>query len=147
MKSRDQIKLVPEDQLDPLTGAELSNLRAGIPYKFTIADTPSNRENFNFKTLYFQMVAYKEGWEFKPENLQVVYIPQGDPRFLQGYQYRIYEFGDEDANKEFPRFGLPHRISPESRLGFKIDEEVDSITQMQPEEADDLGAKVNRLFH
>lgn len=147
MSPRDQIKLVPEAQLDPLTRAELSNLRAGIPYKFTVADTPQNRENFNFKVLYFQMVAYKEGWQFKPENLQVVYIPPGDSRFPQdGCQSRIFEFDEEAANKAAPSGNLPHRISRGSRLGFKIDERADSVTQMKPDEADDLGARVIRLF-
>lgn len=147
MSPREQIKLVPEAQLDPLTRAELSNLRAGIPYRFTIADTPQNRENFNFKALYFQLVAYKEGWRFKPEDLQVVYIHPGDPRFSEdGCQYRILEFEEEAANKTAPIGNLPHRISPGSRLGFRIDKRADSVTQMKPGEADDLGARVIRLF-
>jgi hypothetical protein len=145
MQPRDQIKLVLEEQLDPLTRAELSNLRAGIPYYFTVGDTPENRENFNFKAIYFQMVAYKEGWQFNPDNLQVVYIPPGDPRFPQdGYQSRILQFNDKSANKDV---GLEHKISPESRLGFKVDERTDSVRQMEPKDADDLGAKVIRLFY
>ncbi len=151
MKPRDQIKLVPEKTLDPLTGAELSNLRAGIPYRFTIADTPQNRENFNFKALYFQMVAYKEGWQFKPENLQVVYLPPNDPRFPQDQsEYRLYEFTPPAANREIPKSiigtSFPHRISPNGNLGFKI-ERADSVKQIKPKQADDLVVRINQLFH
>lgn len=147
MKPRDTIKLVPEEQLDPLIGAELSNLRAGIPYYFTIADTPQNRENFNFKALYFQMVAYKEGWQFKPENLQVVYISAEDPRFSpDGCQKRILEFNEKAANRKVPFENFPHRVSCGGRLGFRVDEKADSVTQMRPEEADDVGEKVRKLF-
>ena len=147
MKPRDQIKIVPELELDPITRAELSNLRAEIPYKFTIADTPQNRENFNFKALYFQLAAYKEGWEFRPENLQVIYLPPGDPRLPQDeHERRIFEFGDEAANQEVPLLNLPHRISPTSRLGFKINEHTDLVTQIRPEETDDLGGRVLNLF-
>ena len=145
MKPHDQITLVPESQLNPLMRAELSNLRGGIPYYFTVADTLENRENFNFKAIYFQMVAYKEGWQFNPDNLQVVYIQPGDPRFPQdGYQSRILQFDDKSANRDV---GLQHRISPESRLGFKVDETADSVRQMEPRDADDLGTKVIKLFH
>ena len=145
MKPRDQIKLVPEETLDPLTGAELSNLRRGIPYKFMIADTPQNRENFNFKALYFQMAAYKEGWQFKPENLQVVYLPKGDPRLgADGCEKRILEFNEEAAHHKVA--SLPYEISAGARLGFKFDRETEMATQMQPQDADDLGAKVIKLF-
>lgn len=145
MKPRDQIKLVPQEKLDPLTAAELSNLRAGIPYKYTIADTPQNRENFNFSALYFQLVAYKEGWEFKPENLQVVYLPPNDPVFPNDKrQSRIYEFNDEAAYKVVKIGNVHSIISAGSRLGFRIND--DTITAMKPQEADDLGAKVIKLF-
>lgn len=143
LSTRDQIKLVPEDELDPLTNAELCNLRDGIKYTFTVADTPANRENFNFKVLYFQMVAYKEGWEFKPENFQVVYVDPSDPRVSQ--EARIMEFSAGSENRQVSEpYRLPYRISPQRRLGFRVDEQY--ANQMRPEEADDLGAKVIKLF-
>lgn len=145
MKPRDQITVVPEEKLDHLTGAELSNLRAGIPYHFTITDTPKNRENFNFKALYFQMVAYKEGWEFKPENFQVVYLPKSDPRLgADGCEKRILEFNESAAHQKVAN--LPYEISLGARLGFNVDRETETATQMRPQDADDLGAKVIKLF-
>ncbi len=42
MIPREQITLLPEDELDPLTRAELANLRRGVTYKFVVVDTPEN---------------------------------------------------------------------------------------------------------
>ena len=154
MAPRNKIALVPEEKLDPLTSAELSNLRAGIQYKFTIGDTPSNRENFNFKALYFQLVAYKEGWRFNPDNLQVVYLPPGDPRLgPDGYQSRIFEVKKvADDNKtpvdnEVQVEGLVLEISPGNRLGFRLNERTGFAKQMKPHETDDLGEVVAKLFY
>lgn len=154
IQPRDQIKLVPEEQLEPLVRVELNNLRAGIFYKFTIADTPENRQNFNFKALYFQMVAYKEGWEFKPEHLQVVYVSPNDSRLNpKGNQYRLLQFKEGTANKEVimgeegkEEGKLRHRVSPENRLGFEINKDLGVVTQIEPEEADNLASKVICLF-
>jgi len=149
MSPREQIRLVPEEELDPLTRAELDNLRAGIEYKFTIADTPANRESFNFKALYFQLVAYKEGWEFKPENLQVVYLPPDNPIFSSGeYQSRIFQL-QRRAEPGVTVGDATLLLFPtdRGRLGFRIHEETDEVRAMGPDEADELADRVEGLFH
>jgi len=150
MSPREQIRLVPGEELDPLTRAELDNLRAGIVYQFTIADTPANRESFNFKALYFQLVAYKEGWEFKPENLQVVYLPPDDPVFGSGeYQSRVFQL-QRRAEPASPTDTPTPLLFPtdRGRLGFRSTSSAASSWRvMGPDEADELADKVEELFH
>ncbi len=134
---RDQIRLVPEDQLTPIDRAELVRLREGkVRYKVLVADTPENRRNIGIKTTYFQMVAYKEGWEFDPSKYQVEFV---NPDYFllaeEGTQKRIWEFGEGSKIEE---------LSPERRVGFIIIE--NQAERMGNEEADNLARKVSRFF-
>jgi len=141
---RDQIRTVPEQDLDPLIRAELNNLRRGIGYKVVTADTPSNHENITFKTTYFQMVAYKEGWTFDPKLFQVEFLQPGDSRLgPKSYQSRIWRFAD-GSNPTV--HGLPIRLSPNNHLGFELNERTDEVRVLDDSESDNLVAKVTKLF-
>ena len=134
---RAQIRVVPDDELSPLDLAELIRLREGkVGYKVLAADTPKNRENIGIKTTYFQMVAYKEGWDFDPDKYQVEFI---DPKhFLlvgEGNQIRILEF-EEGSQLE--------GLSPERRAGFVVSQE--NCVRMRDEETDDLSRSALRFF-
>ena len=134
---RDQIMLVPDSELEPFDSAELSRLREGkVRYNVLVADTPTNRENMGVKTAYFQMVAYKEGWQFNPEKYQVEFV---DPNhFLlarEGTQTRTLEL-EEGIELE--------GLSPEGRAGFVVSDE--QVVRMRDEETDGLAKKVLRFF-
>ncbi len=151
MIARDKMVLVPEEKLDPLQRAELHNLRRGIPYYITLVDTQENRANFNFTTLYYQQVAYKEGWEFKPENWQVRYIAPNDPRFPHdGEQRRIYSYKSIDQTCDpIGKLHCDGKILPLStgnRLGFTLESNGKYARLMDTCDTDDLGAKVRGLF-
>jgi hypothetical protein len=130
---REQIRLVSEDKLGPFMKAELTNLKRGIVYKGVLSDTPENRKNLAFKTTYFQMVAYKEGWVFNPEQYQVCFV---NPAYITGEQ-RIYQF---QKGAETP-FG---ELSAENRAGFDIDGYL--AKRMDNKEADGLTAKIIQMF-
>jgi len=137
MLPREQMQLVPENELDPLDRAELSRMREGrARYKVLVADTRANRENIALKTTYFQMVAYAEGWEFNPDKYQVEFV---DPNYFllagKGTQTRIWEF-EEGAEIE--------GLSPERRAGFTIRD--DQAERMGHEETDGLAGRIIKLF-
>ncbi len=126
---REQIRIVPEENLNPLDRAELSNLRqGGVEYKLAIADTPENRRNIGIKTAYFQMVAYKEGWDFDPQKYQVRFV---NPHVLilsePGKQRRIYEYKEDTDHTG---------LSPERKIGYVIS--GDKAVRMKDNESDIL---------
>ena len=132
MVPRDQIRLVPEDKLGPLDRAELSRLREGkVGYKVLVVDTPENRQNIGVKTTYFQMVAYKEGWNFDPGKYQVEFVDSDH----ESTQKRIWEF-EEGSKLEM--------LSPERRAGFTL--RGNQARRMEHKEVDELAGKVLKLF-
>ncbi len=139
MVPRDQIRLVPENQMSPLDRAELTRLREGkVGYKVLVADTFDNRRNIGMKTTYFQMVAYKEGWDFDPNKYQVEFVDPQHPLLAQeGTQNRIWEF-EENAD-----IGISE-LSPEELAGFTI--RGDYAERMDHEKTDGLARKVLRFF-
>lgn len=139
MVPRDQIRLVPESQLSPLDRAELTRLREGkVGYKVLVGDTLENRRNIGIKTTYFQMVAYKEGWEFSPNKYQVEFVDSQHPLLSEeGSQKRIWEFEDETDIET-------GELSPERRAGFTI--RGDYAERMKHEKTDGLAGKVLKLF-
>ncbi len=105
MLPRDEIRLIAENQLEDLMAAELKNLRRGIPHKLVITDTPQNREAVDYRVAYFQIVAYKEGWKFDPQNYQVRFVSSSDPRIREvtdpnATMIRTYTFGNEEGREE-----------------------------------------------
>ncbi len=151
MPPRDQMVLFDEEKLDPLRRAELNNLRQGdMRYTIAITDTPQNRENFEIFTLYYQQVAYKEGWQFKPENWQVEYVPPNDPRFpTDGKERRMYSFKKvkRNAPREIEYEGNVIPLSQRNRVGFKLHVDAQEAEMMPPQDTDDLSEKVIRLFN
>ncbi len=151
MPPRDQMILFDENKLTPLRRAELNNLRKeDVRYSIAIADTPENRQNFEIFTLYYQQVAYKEGWQFKPENWQVEYVPPNDPRFPNdGKERRMYGFKKIKSNapNEIEYDGNIFPLSQRKRLGFKLNTETQDAEMMHPQDTDDLSTKVIRLFN
>ena len=138
MVPRDQIRIVPESQLSPLDRAELIRLRAGkVGYKVLVADTLENRQSIAIKTTYFQMAAYKEGWEFDPDKYRVKFV---DPNYFllarEGTQKRIWEF------EEGTKWG---ETSPERRVGFTI--RGNQAERMKDGEVDGLARKVLKFFN
>jgi hypothetical protein len=146
---RGQIRLVPEDKLSIFRKAELSQLRKGTKYKLVISDTPENRQNIAQRAVYYQMVAYREGWEFVPDNYQVEFV---DPKFFllsnKGRHKRIYRFKEGVESKKLLIMGKPlmgfENLSPERRAGFIIHKRV--ADRMDDEEADGLAGRVIKLF-
>ncbi len=143
--SRERIRLVPEEMLSPLDRAEVSNLRKGkVTYRMIVADTPFNRECVRVKTMYFQMAAYKEGWEFNPDKYQVRFV--NPDHFLlseSGTQQRVLKF---EKGSELENAGL---LSPEGHLGYVVHQGTDKIyncQRMNPEKADSLVGKVLGRF-
>ncbi len=137
MIPRDQIRLVPESELPPLDKVELSRLREGkVGYNLLVADTPTNRKNLGIKTGYFQMVAYKEGWNFDPEKYRVEFV---DPdHFLlseEGTQRRVYQFRDDAKLPEEPSEGY---------IGFVVHPKT--AVRMEDKEAGDLAKRVLKFF-
>jgi len=158
MKPRDQMVLVSEEKLSPLRRAELNNLRQGVvTYQHVIADTSENRENFMFTTLYYQQVAYKEGWEFKPEHWQVVFVPPGDTLLpSDGCERRVYHLKSIDSDNgplkaqskvgglEYEGHTLP--VSDKGNVGFLIEPNREYVRTVSPHESDGLMATVVDLF-
>lgn len=142
---RDQIRLVPEEKLSVFDRAELSQLRRGeATYRLMVANTPSNRRSIAIKTTYFQMVAYKEGWDFDPEKYQVIFVHPNNPLLgIKGSKRRLYRF-DEGATpeEEHPAF----RLSRERQVGFEIHNDHQEATRMEEGETDGLARKILRFF-
>lgn len=143
MVPRDQIRLVPESKLSKFRKAELSQLRKGTKYKLVTLDTPENRESITQRAIYYQMVAYKEGWEFDPNNYQVKFV---NPNFFspseKGKHKRIYQLKEEMDPKDLPiEF---EKLSPERRVGFTVHKRV--ADRMDNKEADGLASRVINLF-
>ncbi|MGV8150114.1 MAG: hypothetical protein ACP5NV_00100 [Candidatus Woesearchaeota archaeon] len=130
MLPREQIIVNPERELDPLSMAELLNIKRGITYKFIIADTPANRKNIFFKTSYYQMVAYKDGWIFNPELYQVTFV---SPNEIGEKHARIYRFGGTEKNEK------------SITAGYKIDNNVANL--MSPDDAEGLVKQVYELIN
>ena len=135
MVPREEITLVPGSQLSPLDRAELIRLREGkVAYSVLVADTPENRQNIGVKTAYFQIVAYKEGWEFDPKKYQVEFV---DPNhFLlaeEGTQKRIYQFSED---------GKSHCLG--GVIGFTVTGE--QAERMRDEEASGLARRILNFF-
>lgn len=129
---REDIELVPEEQLKPLERAELSRLREGFAtYSILTADTRENRGNIALKTAYYQMVAFKEGWTFNPQKYQVRFV---DPSYFllgrRGEQTRIYNFKDSDER--------------EGTIGFVLRGET--ARRIEDEEAESIGSRVIKFF-
>lgn len=129
----EEMRLVPDDKLNPFDRAELNRLREGkVEYHVLVADTPQNRESVAIKTTYFQMVAYKEGWKFNPNQYRVKFTDSNNPLLQRkGSQTRIYEF-EEGSDLE--------DLSEKNRTGFVINGE--SAMRMDHGETDDLAEKV-----
>jgi hypothetical protein len=136
MLPREQIRVNPERELDPLSRAELTNIKRGIPYKLVIADTSTNRENIFFKTSYYQMVAYKEGWKFNPELYQVQFV---EPNIIGRKHARIYQF-EKGASTPFNPLSVVHRA------GFDIDEDSNIAERIENKDADGLVGRILKLF-
>lgn len=142
MLPREQMRLAPERDLSAFDNAELHNLRRGVGHKFVIGDTPENRERIAVKVMYFQMVAYKDGWQFDPQMYQVRFIdPQSSVLRGQGSQTRMYQF-EKGAKTEI--LGLPIRLSPKDNLGIEVSGK--DVRIMEDEETDGLVKKVLREF-
>ncbi len=124
---RKRMRLLPKAELDPLTRAELSNLRRGIKYVAVGVDSPENRESINLKLIYFQQVAYKEGWTFDPENYQVHFVPAS-------------EYPLQGTDIEHARI---YRSSAAPAVGFRVD--GDSATRMQEDTVLDLEKRLMEL--
>ncbi len=151
MKPPEEMELPSEDTLPPLRRAELDNLRKGdVPYYITLTDTVENRRNFEWWTVLYQQYAHKERWQFKPENWQVKYVAPSDSRFPQdGEERRIYQFKSKDPTsdvREIECKGVVLPLSCQNRLGFQLEANGEYARMMRPSDADDLGAKVIRLF-
>ncbi|GEM_PF-1630013 len=151
MPPPDQMILFDENKLSPLRRAELNNLRKGdVRYSIAITDTPENRRNLEIFTLYYQQVAYKEGWQFKPENWQVEYISPNDPRFPHdGNERRMYRFKKtkSSATNSIDYDGNVFPLSQRNRIGFRLHSDTQDAEMMVPQETDDLSSKVIRLFN
>ncbi len=142
---REQIKLVPEEELektDPALLTELHNIRRGIEYEVAVLDIPQNRDVINLRTGYFQMVAYKEGWKFNPELYKVVFVSPEDAKDFDTIEARIISY-DQVPGKEVLRQFMPP-LSPEYRVGFEVKGKIGH--RMKPERTDDLSKKVSRLL-
>ena len=136
---REQLRLDPERELDPFSFVELRNLQRGVKYTAVHGDTPENRERIACKLLYFQMVAYKEGWTFDPALYQVRFCP--DSPLSDGSMHRrIYEL--------LPNSPVPFDmgVSPEGRVGFKVNDQTSEARRMSHSEVDGLAEKVLKLF-
>jgi len=142
---RNQIRLVPEEKLSVFDRAELNQLRKGeVTYRLIVANTLDNRRNIAVKTTYFQMVAYKEGWDFDSEKYQVIFVHPNNPLLGEkGSKRRLYRF-DEEATpgEEHPAF----RLSREGQVGFEIHNDRQEVTRMEEGETDGLVRKVLRFF-
>ena len=66
-------------QFDKTFSTYCTQLRAGVPTKIFIADTSDNRLIMGeFRDNYLPQRAAFEGWEYKPENLQIIYTDNTD---------------------------------------------------------------------
>jgi len=142
---RNQIRLVPEEKLSVFDRAELNQLRKGeVTYRLMVANTPDNRRNIAVKTTYFQMVAYKEGWDFDPEKYQVIFVHPNNPLLgTRSSKRRIYRFNEEATpEEEHPAF----RLSRERQVGFEIHNDRQEAIRMEEGETDGLAEKVSRFF-
>lgn len=142
---RNKIRLVPEEKLPVFDRAELNQLRKGeVTYRLMVANTPDNRRDIAVKTTYFQMVAYKEGWDFDPEKYQVIFVHPNNPILGEkGSKRRIYRFNEEaTSDEEYPAF----RLLRERQVGFKIHNNRQEVTRMEDGETDGLVRKVLRFF-
>jgi len=137
MVHREELTLVPEEKLSPFDRAELTQLRSNrAAYKMVVADTPENRQNISVKTTYFQMVAYAEGWEFKPEKYQVMFVEPNHPWLSEeGTTRRVWQFeeGSEVGG-----------LSSRGRAGYTLCGKT--AEKMIAEEADGLAERVIKLF-
>jgi hypothetical protein len=129
---REEIELVPDDKMNPLDKAMITNLRRGVKYRMMVADTLPNRAALCAKAMYIQMVAYKEGWAFDPEKLQVAFV---EPEIVP-------DRGDHKESRIFGREapGKPKNYS----LGYRIYE--DEARRMEPDESIGIAGRVNRFF-
>ena len=137
---KEQIVLIPEDKLSLFYRTELANLRRGVGHNLVVADNPQNREMIAVKTMYFQMVAYKEGWVFDSQLYQVHFVDPRDPilKSVKGHT-RILDF-KEGATVE----GV--ELSPRNNLGIHLITEDGNGVMMSGEEADGLVSRVSSLF-
>jgi hypothetical protein len=88
------------------------------------------------KTLYFQMVAYKEGWEFDPQLYQVQFIEPKNPilKSANGHT-RIFQFKEGTTIEDF-------ELSSGNNLGVRVTEH----RIMDGRKVDGLVSKVLSLF-
>ena len=142
MSPREEMKLVPEDQLDPFWRAEINNIKRGTAYQYVLTDTPENRRNIALRVIYYQMVAYKEGWKFNPDLYSIDFVPEEEtPSPSDGCERRILHY----ARKCGPVAAL-FELSPENNLGIKREPDGKSESLMGDEETDDLYGKVLKMF-
>ena len=136
MLPREQIRLVSDEGLGPLVSAELKNLRRGVGYNYIIKDTPENRQNMTFRTSYFKMVAYKEGWTFDPDKYQVIFVRPNDPRLQRiidgSSMIRTYKYRNEKGEKGF--------------LGFESRDDQETFTRLGDRESFFLFQWLKKVF-
>jgi len=147
---REDIVVHPEEELDPLSLAELKNLRKGITtYKAFHPDTLEARQAIALKLGYFQLVAFAEGWKFNSQKYQVYFLPEGHPMLeqVEGEEMvRSYVFDEnhkEEVEEQLFGDGLVGKLSDENGLGFRVYEE-DAI-RMDDDETDDLIRRVREF--
>lgn len=139
---REQIQLVPETDLEQFMRDDLVNLRRGVPYKIVVADTTKNRNAISYNTAYFQMVAYKEGWKFNPENYQVEFVAPNSLMLEEPhFEKRVFMF-----KKGSKKIINGRELSPQGNLGVRIDKKRGLVVVMGGSESDSLVTKVSKLF-
>ena len=133
---REHIRVNPEKELDPLSRAELANIKKGVPYKLIISNTPANKEKIVLKTSYYQMVAYKEGWTFNPTHYQVTFV---NPNTIGREHTRVYHFEKGAQTSLNP-------LSVNNNARFDIHEELNVAKRISNDETDGLVGRVLKLF-